>query len=70
MAYTQKHKYGFRDSLQKGDPEKVIYGVYFDDEFEALESELEKVFDALTRMETPRYCMRRCWRRPAMGQRW
>lgn len=47
MAYTQKHKYGFRDSLQKGDPEKVIYGVYFDDEFEALESELEKVFDAL-----------------------
>lgn len=47
MAYTQKHKYGFRDSLQKGDPEKVIYGVYFDDEFESLESELEKVFDAL-----------------------
>ena len=47
MAYTQKHKYGFRDSLQKGDPEKVIYGVYFDDEFESIESELEKVFDAL-----------------------
>jgi len=47
MAYTQKHKYGFRDDLLKGDPEKVIYGVYFDDEFEALEEELDKVFNAL-----------------------
>lgn len=37
MAYTQKHKYGYRDSLDKGDPEKVIYGQSFDDEFEAIE---------------------------------
>ena len=40
MAYKQKHKYGYRDSLEKGDPEKVIYGQQFDDEFEAIEQAL------------------------------
>ena len=43
MAYTQKHKYAFRDSLASGDPEKVIYGVYFDDEFEAIELEVKRL---------------------------
>ena len=37
MAYKQVKKYGYRDSLEKGDPEKVIYGVDFDAEFEAIE---------------------------------
>lgn len=43
MAYTQKHKYGYRDALDKGDPEKVIYGQDFDDEFEAIENSFDGV---------------------------
>ena len=43
MAYKQKHKYGFRDSLEKGNPEKVIYGDYFDDEFEAIEQAIADI---------------------------
>lgn len=43
MAYKQKHKYGYRDSLDKGDPEKVIYGKDFDDEFEAIEEAFDVV---------------------------
>lgn len=44
MAYKQVKKYGYRDALEKGDPEKVIYGVDFDAEFEAI----EEAFDGLT----------------------
>ncbi len=43
MAYKQKRKYGFRDSLETGNPEKVIYGEYFDDEFEAIEEALSSI---------------------------
>ena len=43
MAYKQKRKYGFRDSLETGNPEKVIYGEYFDDEFEAIEQALADI---------------------------
>ena len=43
MAYKQKRKYGFRDSLEKGNPEKVIYGEYFDDEFEAIEKAIADI---------------------------
>ena len=43
MAYKQKHKYGYRDSLEKGDPEKVIMGADLDDEFEAIEESLASV---------------------------
>ena len=43
MAYKQIKKYGFRDSLEKGDPEKVIYGVDFDAEFEAIEQAFDGV---------------------------
>ena len=44
MAYKQVKKYGFRDSLEKGDPEKVIYGVDFDAEFEAIEQAFDGIF--------------------------
>ena len=43
MAYKQKHQYGFRDSLENGDPEKVIYGQYFDDEFKSIEEAIEAI---------------------------
>ena len=43
MAYKQIKKYGYRDSLEKGDPEKVIYGVDFDAEFEAIEQAFDGV---------------------------
>ena len=43
MAYKQIKKYGYRDSLEKGDPEKVIYGVDFDAEFEAIENAFDGV---------------------------
>ena len=43
MAYKQVKKYGYRDSLEKGDPEKVIYGVDFDAEFEAIEEAFDGV---------------------------
>ena len=43
MAYKQNHKYGYRDSLEKGDPEKVIYGQQFDDEFEAIEQAIADI---------------------------
>lgn len=43
MAYKQVKKYGYRDSLEKGDPEKVIYGVDFDAEFEAIEQAFDGV---------------------------
>lgn len=44
MAYKQVKKYGYRDSLEKGDPEKVIYGVDFDAEFEAIEEAFGNIF--------------------------
>ena len=43
MTYKQVKKYGFRDGLSEGDPEKVIYGQDFDGEFEAI----EKAFEAI-----------------------
>jgi hypothetical protein len=43
MAYKQKHQYGYRDSLDKGDPEKVIYGSHFDDEFKAIEEAIADI---------------------------
>ena len=43
MAYKQIKKFGYRDSLEKGDPEKVIYGVDFDAEFEAIENAFDGV---------------------------
>ena len=43
MAYKQEHQYGYRDSLEKGDPEKVIKGEYFDDEFSAIEEAINKL---------------------------
>ena len=43
MAYKQKHQYGYRDSLDKGDPEKVIYGSDFDDEFKAIEEAIADI---------------------------
>ena len=43
MAYKQVKKYGYRDSLEKGDPEKVIYGVDFDAEFEAIEQAIANI---------------------------
>ena len=43
MAYKQEHQYGYRDALQKGDPEKVIKGEYFDDEFSAIEAGFEAI---------------------------
>jgi hypothetical protein len=44
MAYKQQKKYGYRDKLDKGDPEKVIYGVDFDGEFEAIEAAFGNIF--------------------------
>ena len=43
MAYKQQHQYGYRDSLEKGDPEKVIYGTHFDDEFKAIEEAIAEI---------------------------
>ena len=43
MAYKQKHQYGYRDLLDKGDDEKVIYGQYFDDEFKAIEEAIADI---------------------------
>jgi hypothetical protein len=44
MAYKQVKKYGYRDSLEKGDPEKVIMGADFDGEFEAIEEAFESIY--------------------------
>ena len=37
MSYKQVKQYGYRDNLESGDPEKVIYGADFDGEFKAIE---------------------------------
>ena len=43
MSYKQIKQYGYRDSLESGDPEKVIYGADFDGEFNAIEVAMEKI---------------------------
>lgn len=43
MAYKQKNFFEFRDSLPKGDADKVIKGMHFDEEFAAIEGAFEKV---------------------------
>ena len=43
MSYKQVNKFGYRDSLEQGDPEKVIYGADFDTEFEAIEKAIEAI---------------------------
>ena len=43
MAYKQKNFFEFRDSLPKGDADKVIKGMHFDEEFAAIEDAFEKV---------------------------
>jgi hypothetical protein len=45
MAYKQKNFFEFRDSLPKGDADKVIKGMHFDEEFAAIEGAFEKVTD-------------------------
>ncbi|MDA8620266.1 tail fiber domain-containing protein [Luminiphilus sp.] len=40
MAYNPKD-FGYRDSLPSGDPEKVISGIDFDNEFQAIKRELD-----------------------------
>ena len=42
MAYNPKD-FGYKDSLPSGDPEKVIKGVDFDTEFQAIKRELDKI---------------------------
>jgi hypothetical protein len=43
MSYKQIKQYGYRDNLESGDPEKVIYGADFDGEFNAIEVAMEKI---------------------------
>ena len=43
MAYKQKNFFEFRDSLPKGEPDKVIKGMHFDEEFAAIEDAFGKV---------------------------
>lgn len=43
MAYKQKNYFEFRDSLAKGDPDKVIKGKHFDEEFGAIEKAFGEV---------------------------
>ena len=43
MSYKQVKQYGYRDNLESGDPEKVIYGADFDGEFNAIEVAMEKI---------------------------
>ena len=43
MSYKQIKQYGYRDNLESGDPEKVIYGADFDGEFQAIEVAMEKI---------------------------
>ena len=46
MAYNPKD-FGYKDSLPSGDPEKVIKGVDFDNEFQAIKRELDALDDEL-----------------------
>jgi hypothetical protein len=43
MSYKQVKQYGYRDNLESGDPEKVIYGADFDGEFSAISEAMEKI---------------------------
>jgi hypothetical protein len=43
MAYKQKNYFEFRDSLASGEPDKVIKGKHFDDEFRAIQEAFENV---------------------------
>lgn len=43
MAYKQKNYFEFRDSLASGEPDKVIKGKHFDEEFGAIEKAFENV---------------------------
>jgi protein involved in polysaccharide export with SLBB domain len=40
MAYSPKHNYRYKDSLNPGDPDKIIYGADLSDDFEAIATEL------------------------------
>ena len=43
MAYKQKNYFEFRDSLASGEPDKIIKGLHFDEEFGAIEKAFENV---------------------------
>jgi len=43
MAYKQKNYFEFRDSLASGEPDKVIKGLHFDQEFGAIQEAFENV---------------------------
>lgn len=43
MAYKQKNYFEFRDSLASGDPDKIIKGKHFDEEFGAIEEAFGEV---------------------------
>ena len=43
MAYKQKNYFEFRDSLANGEPDKVIKGKHFDEEFGAIQKAFENV---------------------------
>ena len=45
MSYKQVKQYGYRDNLESGDPEKVIYGADFDGEFQAIEAAIDDKAD-------------------------
>lgn len=40
MAYKPKHNYRYKDSLNPGDPDKIIYGSDLSDDFEAIAKQL------------------------------
>ena len=43
MSYKQVKQYGYRDNLESGDPEKVIYGADFDGEFQAISTAIDEI---------------------------
>jgi len=43
MAYKQKNYFEFRDSLAQGEPDKIIKGLHFDEEFGAIQEAFENV---------------------------
>ena len=47
MAYTPKHYYRAKDDLSRGDPNKRVRGSELSDEFEAISSDLRKVYNEI-----------------------
>ena len=48
MAYSKTTNFGAKDTLESGDPDKIIYGSEFDTEFNNIETELTAVNAALS----------------------